>query len=452
MVKKVILLFLLVMLLMSCISSVQATPTHTDLCELTELDNLGFERMSEVYTLQARSAFRVGNIGTGGDSWEPISSPYNAPRPHPSAGGAHNGLDLAANRPVFAVAPNGEVQRAWNDFQAGYGREVVVNHWHSENGKTYWFKTQYAHLTSVALNQGATVGTASRVGHSGGSGSAEGSYPVHLHLEFRQPSNVAYRTRPYSPQRFYRHVTEYANGEDTAYITIRSFPGPPDPVPNNNLVVRIRGLRSLEPQLPAPGDVKLWYKTTSNTWASADMSSLGQGVFSINMINLPSSTYPTKTFYISSITSDWGSPNTAYRPYRYRNPANPPRDTPFVINMQNGTLAAASIHDLQALVADYVPLGEVGEKLYASYANDRKPFDYDATAIIVKQLGKEHWLVEDSVTGKLLVVYCDTPHALADMNRGRPFLFGGYLVKESYEGYPTYQISPYTATPLDVPN
>ncbi|MBT9135694.1 MAG: hypothetical protein DDT34_00754 [Firmicutes bacterium] len=120
--------------------------------------------------------------------------------------------------------------------------------------------------------------------------------------------------------------------------------------------------------------------------------------------------------------------------------------------MQQGGLAAASVHDLQALIADYVPLCEAGEKIYASFADNKKPFDYDATAIIVKQLGKEHWLVRDMTTGKLLVVYCDAPHALAEMSRGRPFLFGGYLVKESYKGYPTYQISPYTATPLDVSN
>ncbi|MBT9135695.1 MAG: hypothetical protein DDT34_00755 [Firmicutes bacterium] len=82
MVKKVPLLFLLAVLLMSGIGSVQATPSNTDLCELTEIDTPGFERMSEAFTLQARSAFRVGNIGTGGDSWVPISSPYNAPRPH----------------------------------------------------------------------------------------------------------------------------------------------------------------------------------------------------------------------------------------------------------------------------------------------------------------------------------------------------------------------------------
>ncbi|MBS3937327.1 MAG: hypothetical protein KGZ50_01970 [Peptococcaceae bacterium] len=115
-------------------------------------------------------------------------------------------------------------------------------------------------------------------------------------------------------------------------------------------------------------------------------------------------------------------------------------------------IVGISGHDLESLAADYVPLCEAGEKIYASFNATKKPFDYDATATIVKQLGKEHWLVRDMTTGKLLVVYCDTPHALAEMSRGRPFLFGGYLVKESYKGYPTYQISPYTATPLDVPN
>ncbi len=89
-------------------------------------------------------------------------------------GRPHEGIDLAngIGTPIVASASGTVIIASW---QGGYGNMVVVSH---GNNVT----TGYAHLSSIGVSVGQTVGQGSVVGGMGSTGNSTGS---HLHFEVR---------------------------------------------------------------------------------------------------------------------------------------------------------------------------------------------------------------------------------------------------------------------------
>jgi len=94
-------------------------------------------------------------------------------RPHERT--FHNGIDLvtAAGSPVFSAAPGTILRTGWRNDGCGLGVAIVHG-----NG----YETEYCHLGSVMVEQGATVGTGSVIGRVGNTGRTTGA---HLHFTVR---------------------------------------------------------------------------------------------------------------------------------------------------------------------------------------------------------------------------------------------------------------------------
>ncbi|MBB5174757.1 LysM peptidoglycan-binding domain-containing M23 family metallopeptidase [Texcoconibacillus texcoconensis] len=97
----------------------------------------------------------------------------------PRWGRMHNGIDVAgvSNRDILA-ADNGVVSSAGNE--GGYGNTVRINH---NNG----METVYAHLSSIDVSVGQTVGQGQTIGTMGSTGRSTG---VHLHFEVHENGQV----------------------------------------------------------------------------------------------------------------------------------------------------------------------------------------------------------------------------------------------------------------------
>lgn len=123
--------------------------------------------------------------GRVGSSFGERSDPFNG------EGAFHSGLDIDApfGTPVRAAA-DGNVADA--SVNAGYGREIVLNHGHDVS-------TIYGHLSSIAVTPGQHVTRGQIIGYVGQSGRATGP---HLHYEVRV-HNV-----PVNPHKYLR--TTYA--------------------------------------------------------------------------------------------------------------------------------------------------------------------------------------------------------------------------------------------------
>ena len=89
-------------------------------------------------------------------------------------GRVHEGIDVAngVGTPIVAAASGTVIIAGW---QGGYGNMVVVSH---GNNVT----TGYAHLSSIGVGVGQTVGQGSVIGGMGSTGNSTGS---HLHFEVR---------------------------------------------------------------------------------------------------------------------------------------------------------------------------------------------------------------------------------------------------------------------------
>lgn len=90
------------------------------------------------------------------------------------ASGYHTGVDFAAasGTTVKAVGPGTVVSAGW---AGSYGNEVVIKH---DDGQY----SQYAHLSSLAVSAGQSVGGGDQIGLSGSTGNSTGP---HLHFEIR---------------------------------------------------------------------------------------------------------------------------------------------------------------------------------------------------------------------------------------------------------------------------
>lgn len=89
----------------------------------------------------------------------------------------HTGIDLAALKgtPVKAAA-GGKIIKAC--YEPGYGNNIVIEH----NRK---YKTRYAHLDDILVEQGQIVRREQKIGTVGDTGfvQAEGTIASHLHFE-----------------------------------------------------------------------------------------------------------------------------------------------------------------------------------------------------------------------------------------------------------------------------
>ncbi len=94
----------------------------------------------------------------------------------------YNGVDLASSygATIYAAAA-GEVIISSSDggYHGGYGNYIVIRH---DNGT----QTLYAHLSSVSVSVGQTVGQGDVIGAMGSTGKSTGT---HLHFEIRGAKN-----------------------------------------------------------------------------------------------------------------------------------------------------------------------------------------------------------------------------------------------------------------------
>ncbi len=106
-----------------------------------------------------------------------VTSRFSSSRKHPILGyaRAHNGVDYRANSgaPVVSVAPGVVTHAGWTN---GGGRTVKVRH---PNG----YETEYLHLSSISVRQGARIGQGELVGLVGKTGLATAP---HLHYGLKK--------------------------------------------------------------------------------------------------------------------------------------------------------------------------------------------------------------------------------------------------------------------------
>jgi murein DD-endopeptidase MepM/ murein hydrolase activator NlpD len=99
----------------------------------------------------------------------------------------HSGIDFRAptGTPVRATAPGKVIEAGPN---GGYGRMIEIDHGHG-------ISTRYAHLSSIAVNEGDTIRKGQIIGAVGSTGRSTGP---HLHYEIRIDEDAS------DPMRFLR--------------------------------------------------------------------------------------------------------------------------------------------------------------------------------------------------------------------------------------------------------
>ena len=110
-------------------------------------------------------------------------------RTDPVYGGAafHNGQDFAGKKgtPIYATG-DGVVEKVLFQF-SGYGNEVIIDH-------GYGYKTLYAHLNTIEVQQGMKVRRGERIATMGSTGKSTGP---HLHYE------VHYKGHSVNPRSYF---------------------------------------------------------------------------------------------------------------------------------------------------------------------------------------------------------------------------------------------------------
>jgi hypothetical protein len=117
-----------------------------------------------------------GAVGYGSFIWPANQHFLSGFDYNPSAN--HRGIDIAGSTgdPVYATDAGVIVYSGWNDY--GYGYMVMVDH---GNG----WQSLYAHLSSIAVVCGESVGQGAVIGSIGNTGNSSGS---HLHFELMNTS------------------------------------------------------------------------------------------------------------------------------------------------------------------------------------------------------------------------------------------------------------------------
>ncbi|GGH75483.1 peptidase M24 [Compostibacillus humi] len=148
--------------------------------ELQELEQLA-KQQNNNNSSEGNVAVSHSGGGNGMFAWpvangkDLISSPFGQ-----RWGKLHRGLDFAVpiGTPVYTAAPGVVIMTSveGDGTMRGYGNVVLVAH--SIGGRSY--TTLYAHLSSIAVSSGQTVGRGQVIGHSGNTGDSTGP---HLHFE-----------------------------------------------------------------------------------------------------------------------------------------------------------------------------------------------------------------------------------------------------------------------------
>jgi murein DD-endopeptidase MepM/ murein hydrolase activator NlpD len=110
--------------------------------------------------------------GSGSFVW-PTNGGYVSSRVGMRWGSMHKGIDIArpSNLTIKSIDNGTVVSAGWDS--GGYGNKVIIDH---NNG----YRSVYAHLSSINVSAGQTVGAGSSIGKMGKTGQSTG---VHLHLE-----------------------------------------------------------------------------------------------------------------------------------------------------------------------------------------------------------------------------------------------------------------------------
>jgi len=147
-----------------------------------EAEARDLERRSAALADKIRSAQGIpsapsGNVATGTASSAGLVWPVNGAITSgygPRWGRMHEGLDIAggSGTPIGAAKAGTVILAGWS---GGYGNLVVVDHGGG-------LSTAYAHLSSISVSVGQSVGQGSVVGGMGTTGNSTG---VHLHFEVR---------------------------------------------------------------------------------------------------------------------------------------------------------------------------------------------------------------------------------------------------------------------------
>lgn len=111
----------------------------------------------------------------------------------PRKSGFHNGIDLAAPKttPVYAAADGiVEVAQMSSDVK-GYGNMILIEHkklkFYDDYDHEMYYKTRYAHLDSLMVEEGQKIKAGRQIGTVGATGHVVAknskSDPSHLHFE-----------------------------------------------------------------------------------------------------------------------------------------------------------------------------------------------------------------------------------------------------------------------------
>jgi murein DD-endopeptidase MepM/ murein hydrolase activator NlpD len=150
---------------------------HDIEAEARDLQERSAALAAKIRAAQGLPAAPSGSVAVGAPSSSGLVWPVNGQITSgfgPRWGRMHEGLDIAgASGTPIAAAAGGTVIVAGP--QGGYGNLVVVDHGGG-------LSTAYAHLSSIAVSSGQSVGQGTVVGGMGTTGSSTG---VHLHFEVR---------------------------------------------------------------------------------------------------------------------------------------------------------------------------------------------------------------------------------------------------------------------------
>lgn len=431
-IKK--LLNLLVILAMILLLAPSVSAAQKDLMEMDETSESGYSVLGNA-SVNAKSALRVGDTGTGSNDFTTINAPYNEPRSSSSnASGvrAHKGTDFRSKdsngngRKLFFVYNNGEVYQIQNSLNSsGYGRYLLAQHKHVQNSTNYYFQSFYAHLKSVnsSLTVGGAVSNTSQVGISGGSGSSETSYPIHLHLEFRGASATKSNSmRRYPTSFFYSGQGEY--GLNTAFINRTAASG-------TSVTFRIVSMYSGSERYVPQDKVTLYYKNGNMTsWSTTSMTrSSDQKYFTKDLTSLYG-TSNTLKYYVKAYTDSYNGSTYYYtfRPYRYSD-GTAPTDRPFEVTKTLAT-TTASISEIEK--SDGEKASMIDKSINLPDTVNTKKYDHLQMVTLLNPIEKNKWEVI-SESGDIYTIKINHINAAPQLTQGEKVLIAGNKSSDNKE-------------------